>query len=117
MAAPVAGPSRVPYVEVPASSNSHAAASTSNGPARVPVNTNGSSHGSTTQESSNPVNTQNNGNGTSPSYASDDEDSGPAVTTGQATYSTSDAIVHRAFRPRTGEKASFKTFHLQINDT
>ena len=106
MAAPLAGPSRVPYVEVPVSHNapstsSSAAAARGVPPVNTNTNMNESSHGSTTQESSNPIANTNGQNGVHQSYDSDEEDSGHTRAS-QATYSTSDAIVHRAFRPRTG---------------
>lgn len=90
-----AGPSRIPFIEVPLPSSSVAPPA-----ARVPADTNDSSHGSTTQESSRSLK-PNGQDGTMASVESDDDDSSlPARSS--ATYDTSNAIVHRAFRPRTG---------------
>lgn len=102
----VAGPSRLPYVELSASSghtNGRPKSNPSTAAARVSTdvnNANSSSHGSTTQESSNPVQTSVN-NGYRHISDSDDEEEEP-VQVGKGTYSSSDAIVYRAIRPRTG---------------
>lgn len=109
-----AGPSRLPYVDLSApTASSNGASLSASAAARVPtrdVNTgNTSSHGSTTQESSNPAQQHAGTNGfhhLSESDGDEDdeeqeaEDSVRKSTT--ATYSTSDAIVHRAMRARTG---------------
>jgi hypothetical protein len=118
----IAGPSRLPYVELPVSS-SHSngrpkSYSNPSAAARVltDVNANTSSHGSTTQESSNPA--QNSlSNGYHHISDSDDEEE-DSVQVGKGTYSTSDAIVHRALRPRTGRsrlylrRLKWLTLHL-----
>lgn len=98
-----AGPSRLPYVELPAPSSSSGFAAAAARVSTADFKT--SSHGSTTQESSSGLaNGKHAQNGID--HASDDSDDEEVarVSKSSATYSTSGAIVHRAFRPRTGNE-------------
>lgn len=103
---PSAGPS------APITSSNGGPSSSVAAAARVStIDVNGSSHGSTTQESSNAPAHQSSINGFHIPFGSDTDDEVKEEEDRKSytTFSTSDPVIHRAMRPRTGRVAQAET--------